>query len=378
MFLNNRKIRQQLYQLIVALCFVCICFFAINNAYINLHKQGIATGFAFLSKSAGFDVIMHLIPFNEKSTYSITLILAILNTILVSACGITLATILGFSLGIARLSVNFIIRSIATIYVEFFRNIPLLLQIFCWYFGILRLLPKPKNSISLLPETYLNIRGLYFPNFTITENGFIFFIILATSIFFCALTYRYNKILGNNRHIRIKRLILLLCPAIFFIVLSPNILTSTAPVLRGFNYQGGTVIIPEFIALLLALSTYTAAFIAEIVRAGIEAIDKGQKEASLALGFHAEDGIRDIVLPQAMRIIIPPLTNQYLNLTKNSSLGAAIAYPELISVFAGTVLNQTGQAIEVIGITMAVYLILSLSVAMIMNKFNNAVAIKEN
>lgn len=369
------KTRQKIYQISAAVAFFAVCYIAINNAFSNLEKQGIATGLGFLSKSAGFDVIMHLIPYTEESSYSTVLLVAILNTILVSACGIIIATILGFTIGIARLSSNFAIRSLSYLYIEFFRNIPLLLQIFCWYFGILRLLPHPRNSIKLLPDTYINIRGIYFPEFTLNNYGTLFSIMTALCIILIVYSFIKESLFGKAK-IKIKRAALIVTPIVLFFTL-PTLFEYEAPVLRGFNFKGGTVIIPEFVALLLALSTYTAAFIAELVRGGILSVDKGQKEAAIALGLSYRQTLRYIIIPQAMRVIIPPLTNQYLNLTKNSSLGAAIAYPELVSIFAGTVLNQTGQALEVVGITMAIYLSLSLSVSAFMNWFNKKMAIIE-
>lgn len=374
--LYNIKIRQRIYQISAAVVFFTVCYAAMNNAFSNLEKQGIATGFGFLAKNSSFDVIMHLIPYSEESTYARALLVAILNTILVSICGIIISTIIGFTIGIARLSSNFAIRFLASLYIEVFRNIPLLLQIFCWYFGILRLLPHPRNSIEVIPSIYVNIRGIYFPHLHLTDNGipFVYSIILST--FLLILSFFKKHLLGTKK-ILLKRICLAALPVILCLFIFPSPFEYSIPVLKGFNFQGGNVVIPEFIALMLALSIYTAAFIAELVRGGIDSVNKGQKEAAQALGLNTFQMLRFIVIPQAMRIIIPPLTNQYLNLTKNSSLGAAIAYPELVSIFAGTVLNQTGQAIEVIGITMAIYLSLSLGVSAFMNWFNKRMAIKE-
>lgn len=339
-----------------------------DNAFSNLEKQGIATGFGFLGKNSGFDVIMHLVNYSEESTYAKALLVAVLNTILVSICGIIISTVIGFTIGIAKLANNFAIRFLASLYVEVFRNIPLLLQIFCWYFGILRLLPHPRNSIEMLPSVYINIRGVYFPEIHLSDNGCYIIYAVTLSIILLILSFVKVSVLGTKR-LFLKRIIISLIPILLVLLIVPKPFEYSVPILKGFNFQGGNVVIPEFIALLLALSIYTAAFIAELVRGGIESVNKGQKEAAHALGLSPLQTLRFI--------IIPPLTNQYLNLTKNSSLGAAIAYPELVSIFAGTVLNQTGQAIEVIGITMAIYLSLSLSVSAFMNWFNKRMAIKE-
>ena len=351
----------------------------VSNAATNLKNQGIASGFGFLSARAGFSMIQSLIEFSGESTYGRAFFAGLLNTIMISGIGLFLSTILGFFIGISRLSSNWLLRSSAAIYIESVRNIPLLLQIFFWYFVVLRALPGPKESYSIADLIFLNNRGLMTPTMDAgTLSGLSLCILsgIILSFFIYALFIKYFP---QNRSLSFKFIIFLGPPGLitigYLIANYPDIQLSI-PALSGFNFTGGLTIIPEMSALVLALSIYTASFIGEIVRAGIQSVSKGQLEAAKALGFNQTQTLRLIIIPQAMRVIIPPLTSQYLNLTKNSSLGAAIGYPELVSVFAGTVLNQTGQAVEVVGITMTVYLSLSLSISLFMNWFNKYQALK--
>jgi len=308
-------------------------------------------------------------------------LVGLLNTLLVSALGIVLATLLGFMIGVARLSGNWLLARLADLYVETFRNIPLLLQIFFWYFAVLRALPRPRDSMALGEAVFLNLRGLYLPE-PIFEPGFrLVGVALAAAVVLCWLLVRWARRRQVREGVsfpvvRTSLLILLLLPLVTFLVTGMP-LSWELPALKGFNFHGGITVIPELTALLFALSIYTAAFIAEIVRSGIQAISKGQTEAAQALGLKRGQVLRLVVIPQALRVIIPPLTNQYLNLIKNSSLATAIGYPDLVSVFAGTTLNQTGQAVEVIAITMAVYLLISLSVSLLMNWYNRKMALVE-
>ena len=350
---------------IAALIVILICIGGLaSNANHNLRQQGIASGFGFLESTAGFDILMHIIDYDEQSSYGQAFVVSLLNTLLVSICGIALASGLGFAVGIARLSNNWLIAKAASFYVEALRNTPLLLQLFFWYFSVLRTLPAPKQSFELLDLVFLNIRGLYIPWPQLTDTGqwlsAIAFLMIAIPIGL--------KIFGSLRDGRWN--LIPLTGAILGLA-SLGLANWTSPQLRGFNFTGGVVIIPEFVALWIALSTYTAAFIAEIVRAGILAVPKGQVEAAQALGLSRSQTLRLVVTPQAMRLIIPPLTSQYLNLTKNSSLAAAIAYPDLVLVFAGTVLMQTGQAVEIIFLTMSVYLCISIFIAVVMNYYNH-------
>lgn len=317
---NLSRFRVIFFQSFALLLVFLTAYQIIVNTAQNLKRQGIASGYSFLGQPAGFTVIQSLIDFSGDDTYARAFFVGLLNTFLVSILGIILATILGFAAGIARLADNKLVKNLAMIYVEIVRNIPLLLQIFIWYFVVLRSLPSPRESLSWFDLIYLNNRGLYLPWYIDGQWS--------------------------------------------------------VPSLQGFNFTGGLALIPEFTSLLAALSIYTGAFIAEIVRAGIQAVGKGQREAAHALGLSFFQSLRYIIIPQAFRVIVPPLTSQYLNLTKNSSLAAAIGYPDLVSVFAGTVLNQTGQAVEVIVLTMAVYLTISLTIAFLMNRFNQRIKLK--
>ncbi len=380
-FWNDPEKRSILFQILMVGAVILFILYIINNTMHNLETRGISTGFGFLSQNAGFDILLTLIPFDATYSFGRTFVVGLLNTLLVSFLGVICATILGFMLGIARLSHNWLIRKVATVYVEIFRNIPLLLQIFFWYFAVLQLLPSPKQSIELGGGTYLNVRGLYVPE-PIAESGFgwvaiAFFASLIASVFLVRWAKKRLDETGNffPAYWASLGLVVGVCLVTFLLAGSP--MTLEYPELKGFNFQGGISIIPELSALLLALTIYTAAFIAEIVRSGIEAVDHGQTEAASALGLPRSRTLRLIVIPQAMRVVIPPLTSQYLNLIKNSSLATAIGYPDLVSVFAGTTLNQTGQAIEVIAMTMAVYLSISLLVSMFMNWYNKRMALVE-
>ncbi|QQS55275.1 MAG: amino acid ABC transporter permease [Candidatus Competibacteraceae bacterium] len=380
-FWNNPEIRAIAFQIIALAATVAFGYYLFENTQTNLRRLGIASGFDFLSTSSGFGILQSLIPYSETSSYGRVFWVALLNTLLVSALGIVLATLIGFIVGIARLSKNWLIAKLALAYIETFRNIPLLLQIFFWYFTVLRAMPSPRQSLSLGEAVFLNIRGLYLPAPRF-QSGFGW--VLAT--FALALVLIFILVRWSKRRqaatgqpfptISASLALLLGLPLLaFWLTGSP--LIWQYPELRGFNFQGGLVIIPEMASLLLALSIYTAAFIAEIVRAGIQAVSHGQTEAAFSLGLNSRLTLRLIILPQALRVIIPPLTNQYLNLIKNSSLAAAIGYPDLVAAFAGTVLNQTGQAIECIAITMAVYLTISLLISLLMNGYNRRVALVE-
>ena len=378
---RDPRLRALFFQALVLIGVVGFALFILNNTLDNLERRGITSGFDFLSTSAGFGIIQSLIDYSEQSSYGRAFLVGLLNTLLVSALGIVLATLLGFVIGIARLSGNWLVSRLAATYIEVFRNIPLLLQIFFWYFAVLQALPSPRQSIALSELVFLNIRGLYLPK-PVPEDTFWWIpATLVTSIVATVLLVRWagrrRDRTGQAFHTVYASLALLLGPTLLAALLTGFPVNWEIPVLKGFNFKGGLVLIPEFIALLTALSVYTAAFIAEVVRAGILSVSRGQTEAAHALGLRPGQTLRLVVIPQAMRVIIPPLTNQYLNLTKNSSLAAAIGYPDLVSVFAGTVLNQTGQAIEVIAITMAVYLSISLTIALFMNWYNRRAALVE-
>ena len=380
-FWNNPQIRAVAFQVVALIATVAFGLYIFTNTQANLQRLGIASGFDFLSSPAGFDIIQSLVPYSAASSYGQVFLVALFNTLLVSALGIILATLLGFGIGVARLSKNWLIARLALVYIETFRNIPLLLQIFFWYFAVLRAMPSPRQSLNLGDAAFLNIRGLYLPAPQF-EAGFGW--VLATlgiAAILTTLLVRWARqrqmVTGQQFPVVSAGLALLIGLPLVTFWLTGSPLHWQLPELQGFNFRGGWVIIPEMASLLLALTIYTAAFIAEIVRAGIQAVSHGQTEASFSLGINSGKTLRLIILPQALRVIIPPLTNQYLNLTKNSSLAAAIGYPDLVSSFAGTVLNQTGQAIECIVITMAVYLSISLLISLLMNLYNRRVALVE-
>jgi len=380
-FWNNPQVRAVAFQVIALIATVTFGLYIFTNTQANLQRLGIASGFDFLSSPAGFDIIQSLVPYSAASSYSQVFWVALFNTLLVAALGVILATLLGFVIGVARLSKNWLIARLALIYIETFRNVPLLLQIFFWYFAVLRAMPSPRQSLSLGEAAFLNIRGLYLPAPQF-EPGFGWVLVaLGIAVILTTLLVRWARqrqaATGQQFPVIAAGLALLIGLPLLTFWLAGAPLHWQVPELQGFNFRGGWVIIPEMASLLLALTIYTAAFIAEIVRAGIQAVSHGQTEASFSLGINSGKTLRLIILPQALRVIIPPLTNQYLNLTKNSSLAAAIGYPDLVSSFAGTVLNQTGQAIECIVITMAVYLTISLLISLLMNLYNRRVALVE-
>jgi general L-amino acid transport system permease protein len=359
--------------LLVLVLLIVATEIAINTA-ANLKKQNIASGFDFLSHTAGFDVSQSLVPYTSKSSYGEAFLVGLTNTLLVAGLGIGIATVLGFAIGIARLSPNWLTSKLALTYVELVRNVPLLLQLLVWYVAVLRGLPAPAEALQLPTGAQLDKRGLHLPGLTFEHGGAVLAvsIIVALTAFYVLRRYAAPDETGSGRTrlaIEIGRALVVLLPALALIYAALHVKVNY-PVLGRFNFEGGLSIEPEFLALLIGLSTYTAAFISEIVRAGLLGVPRGQREAAVALGLNRRQALRLVILPQAMRIITPPLTNQYLNLTKNSSLAVAIGYPDLVSVFSGTVLNQTGQAVEVILITMAVYLAISLATALIMNRFN--------
>jgi len=378
---RNSHVRGWFFQAVTLSIFLYVGWSLWDNLQTNLSSRGITTGFDFLDTESGFGIVSHLIEYSESSSYGRAFLVGLLNTLLVSFIGIILATMLGLIVGVARLSSNWLVSRMALAYVEIIRNIPLLLQIFFWYFVVLRSLPSPRQSINWWDAIFLNNRGIYIPS-PLPEDGFALVgwvfggaLLLSVLLFRWAKKRQYQT--GNIfPRWRVAMGMVVGLPLLSYFILGAP-LGWDLPALRGFNFQGGLVMIPEFMALLLALSIYTASYIAEIVRAGIQAVNRGQSEAALSLGLSYGQTLRLVVLPQAVRVIIPPLTNQYLNLLKNSSLAAAIAYPDLVSVFAGTVLNQTGQAVEVIGITMGVYLLISLSISLFMNWYNHKMRLVE-
>lgn len=380
-FYNDPKIRGYIYQFIVAAILIGFIVWIVNNTAANLAAQNKTTGFDFLWKTAGFDISFSLIPWSRASFYWEAFLIGILNTLLVAFIGIILATMLGFTLGIARLSSNFIISSLATIYIEVIRNIPLLLQLFFWYFAVLKAMPAVRNSIALPFDAFINQRGIMVPRPIPDEQfGFTWIgIALAIAAVIALRIWAKRRLEATGQRFPVFLVglaILIAIPTVVFVVSGASV-AFELPVLERFNFKGGLQIPPEFAALLLGLTIYTAAFIAETVRGGILAVNHGQTEAAQSLGLKDNDRLRLIIVPQAMRVIVPPLTSQYLNLTKNSSLGAAIGYQELFNVFGGTSLNQTGRAIECIAMVMLVYLTFSLLTSALMNWYNARVKLVE-
>lgn len=373
--------RALIFQAILIGLVVAFLYTIVSNTQDNLATRGITTGFGFLGNTAGFGIVQSLIDYSSQSTYGRTFLVGLLNTLLVSGLGVLAATVIGFIVGVARLSPNWLIARLASGYIEIFRNIPLLLQIFFWYFAVLRTLPSARDSLSFGEVVFLNVRGLYLPE-PLFESGFglvplALGVAVVASIVLSIWNRRRHAATGKRLPAGWICLALIVGLPLFVLLVTGVPVTWDVPELRGFNFRGGVTVIPEFLALWLALSIYTAAFIAEIVRSGIQAISHGQTEAAQALSLPQGLVLRLVVVPQALRVIIPPLTSQYLNLIKNSSLATAIGYPDLVSVFAGTTLNQTGQAIEVIAMTMSVYLTISLLVSLFMNWFNARVALVE-
>lgn len=353
----------------------------LSNTLDNMERRNIQTGFGFLNQPAGFGILFSLIPYDESHSYGRTFVVGLLNTILVSGLGVISATVLGFAGGIARLSRNWLVARLAGLYIEIFRNIPLLLQVFFWYFAVLKVLPPPRHSIALSTLGFLNNRGLYIPRPVFGAGmGWVLAALaagIAVAVVLGIRARRRFETTGNPGRGGLYGLGFAVGLPLCAFVLTGAPLSFSRPVLAGFNFRGGMVLLPELVALWLALTIYTGTYIAEIVRAGILAVSPGQIEAASALGLKRPLIIRLVVLPQALRVIVPPLTSQYLNLTKNSSLATAIGYPDLVNVFMGTTLNQTGQAVEIVAMTMAVYLTLSLSISAAMNLYNRRVALHE-
>ncbi|KKW68316.1 amino acid ABC transporter permease [Lampropedia cohaerens] len=378
---TDPKARAWLFQTVAVVAVLFFGWTIYHNTQSNLASRGITSGFGFLSNTAGFGILQSLIDYAPTDTYGRVFWIGLLNTLLVSALGIVAATILGFIIGVARLSTNWLVRTLAAVYIEIFRNIPPLLQIFFWYFAVLRAMPNPRDSYAVSDVLFLNVRGLYLPE-PVKADGFIPFVvallIAAVGIFFLRRWARQRKeATGQNFPVLWCALAAIVGLPLLSTLLFSAPFHWNLPQLRGFNFVGGWVLIPELFSITLALSIYTAAFIAETVRSGIQSVSHGQTEAARSLGLRPGTTMRLVIIPQALRVIIPPLTSQYLNLVKNSSLAAAIGYPDLVGLFAGTVLNQTGQAIETIAITMSVYLAISISISLLMNWYNKRIALVE-
>lgn len=378
---SNPAVRAWLYQIIAIVVVVGVAGYLIHNTVLNLANRGITSGFGFLERSAGFGIVQHLIEYTEGDTYARVFLVGLTNTLLVSALCIVFASFLGFFIGLARLSDNWLLRKISNIYIETFRNIPPLLQIFFWYFAVLRNLPGPRQAVNAFDLAFVSNRGLYIPWPEYAPGTWPFVIAVLLAVAGTIALFRYNR----TYQLKTGQLRRTWPATVVMLILFPLIAHFTfgaamhwdVPQLRGFNFRGGFALIPELAALTLALSIYTSSFIAEVIRSGIQSVPYGQHEAARSLGLPNPVTLRQVIIPQAMRVIIPPLTSQYLNIVKNSSLAAAIGYPDMVSLFAGTVLNQTGQAIETIAITMGVYLIISLLISLLMNIYNRKIRLIE-
>ncbi len=379
--LRNQKVRGVLFQFLTVTGLVAFLWYIGVNTVANIEQRGIQTGFDFLNGTAGFGIDQSPIAYTEENTHGRVFVVGLLNTLIIAFAGIVLATILGLFIGILRLSRNWLIAKLARAYIDFFRNIPLLLQILFWYNVVLRSMPSPKQSYAFFDMFYINNRGLYFP---LPDYNSTFFMILGALFVAMIATIILNSWANKRKeHTGLDFAVVpwgfgmfIVFPIMAYFLGGAN-LAFSFPELMGFNFKGGKTLSPEFLALTFALTIYTATFIAEAVRSGIEAVSHGQKEAATSLGLSNYQSLKLVVLPQAIRIAIPPIINQYLNLTKNSSLATAVGYPEIVTVFAGTSLNQVGQAIEIISITMLVYLCISLVVSAVLNWFNHKMKIKE-
>ena len=377
---RDARIRGILYQVLFVAGVVAAGAFLVHNTLVNLRRQNIAGGFGFLDREAAFGIGESLVAYSPADTYARAFLVGLLNTLYVSALGILLATILGTVIGIARLSSNWLIRKLSQVYVETFRNIPLLLQLFFWWALLREAAPGPRQAWEMLPGVFISNRGVAFPMPLADPVHRWMLLALVLGIFGAVAVSRWAKrrqaLTGSQFPSGwVGTGFVVGLPLLVFLAAGAPIELGW-PELKGFNFAGGSLVSPEFAALLVGLTVYTASFIAEIVRAGILAVSWGQSEAAMALGLRRGLALRLVVLPQALRVIVPPMTSQYLNLTKNSSLAVAIGFPDLQSI-ANTTMNQTGQAIEGIAMIMAVYLFISLAISLAMNVYNRAVALVE-
>ena len=380
----NNEVRALFIQVATVAIIFSLFYVMIQNLNDNIEARGIVSGFTFLEGRSGFDILpflgSYIVKFSPNSTNLEVFYVAIINTFVCAGVGIIISTILGLLIGIARLSSNYLISRLSNAYIELFRNIPILLQILFWYNIFLNALPHPKKSVSFLDFIFINNRGFYLPN-PIPQDGFLWvlvaFIIGITSAIYLKRRFKrkQDETGQQTNTLGYSFGLIIVFPIIIFLLLGSPLQLDYA-ILGKFNLKGGLAIVPEFVALTLALSVYTATYIAEAIRSGIEAVDKGQKEAAAAIGLTKTQELKLVVLPQALRVAIPPTINQYLNLTKNSSLAAAIGYPELMSAFGGTVLNQVGQAIEILTMVMLVYLVISLAISVLLNYVNKKMAIQ--
>ncbi|MGY0399278.1 MAG: amino acid ABC transporter permease [Ostreibacterium sp.] len=381
---NSPKFRSLFFQVLILSIIITTGWWLFATTVENLHNRGITSGFDFLKRSAGFEINFTLIPFESSDNNLRVFWVGLINTLLVSVLGIIFATIIGVAIGIARLSKNWIVAKIATVYIEVFRNIPLLLQIFFWYFAVLGALPNIKSAMKngwFNDSLFLSNRGITLPKPVLTDGsmwlGIAFIIAVIASILYRRYAKKKQERTGLQLPVALVSACLIIGLPLLAAILTSFPISFDFPKPGRFNFSGGITIIPEFLSLLFALSIYTGAFIAENVRSGINSVSYGQTEAAYSLSIKPSQNLRLVIIPQALRVIIPPLSSQYLNLAKNSSLAAAIAYPELVSVFSGTVLNNVGQALECVALTMLAYLTISLSIATLMNIYNKRMALVE-
>ena len=377
----STKIRTNFYQTCLVLGIFFLAFWIVDTSATNLEKLGIKTGLDFLSTEAGFAISQTLIPFSSTSTYGDAIVVCILNTILLSVAAIFLSTILGFFIAISKLSDNWLLNQVASIYVEIFRNIPLLLQLFFWYFAVLKLLPNKRESISFADVAFLNIEGLVIPS-PIFGNGSQYVLYAIIFGIFASVALRLwakkrQKNTGQTFPVFWSIVGIVICLPVIVAAINGFPISWKIPVFGKFNFQGGTELLPEFVAMLFGLTLYNAAFIGEIIRAGIMSVNKGQREAAASIGLAPNQINSEIIIPQALRLIVPPLANQYLNLMKSTALASAIAYPDLFWAVNGAILVQTGQVIELQAITLGAYLSISLLIALSMNTYNHLTRIEE-
>jgi general L-amino acid transport system permease protein len=376
-FFNNPHNRAIVYQVLLLLALGYFFYTVISNTIANMEARGIKSGFAFLNATAGFDILMSLVEYDATHTYGRTFLVGLLNTILVGIIGMFFATIVGFIMGVAYFSKNWLISKLAYIYVEIFRNIPLLLQIFFWYFAVLSALPSARQSLSIGEAVFLNVRGLYFPKLVGESGAWLVYAAIAIAIAAIIYLKRWAKqkqdLTGEQFPVLKTSLGILIGLPLIALLVTGVPFHWDFPALKGFNFAGGVTVIPELMALTLALSVYGGAFIAEAVRAGIQSVPHGQTEAARSIGMKENRIMSLIIVPQAMRVIVPLLNSEYQSLLKNSTLATAIGYPDLFTVFVGTTLNQTGQAIEIVFMTMAVYFVINMIISFVMNRFNSQV-----
>jgi general L-amino acid transport system permease protein len=380
-WLNDQRVRGRTYQILLLVCVGALAWGATYNALTNMRARGTPMGFGFWNQVAGFDINLHLISYTNLATYGRAFWVGLLNTLLIAVICIPLATLLGFAVGVARLSPNWLMSRLALVYTSILRNTPLLLLLLFWYSAVLKSLPGPRQSISVGDVVFLNNRGLYLPMPVPRDQAVWFTGAITGAVILAAGFHQWARRRQERTGAQAPSTLV----AVGLIIGLPALVSAVggAPFafdiakLSGFNMKGGLQIIPEMAALVFGLVTFTAAFIAEIVRAGLLAVPVGQSEAAAALGLHRGLTMKLVVIPQAMRLITPPLTSQYLNIVKNSSLAVFIGYPDLVQIFAGTVLNQTQAAVQVMAITMVVYLFISLAVALALNLFNARYAFKE-